>query len=189
VVVWQDLSCRRLFLRRFDAAGRPLGDSVEIDPLSERRPGPMAVAATPDGRAVVVWEAEGDGDGSGIFARRFDPSDRPLPRGDVVQVNSHRPGNQSRPRVAIQEDGRFLVIWRSPDEDGLLRLRAQYFGAHGRPAGSDFAVDSRIPVAEPEASVATDPAGHYVVVWRKAREESITGRRYPAPPSSAHLVQ
>ena len=73
------------------------------------------------------------------------------------------------------------MIWGIPDAAGLPRLRGQYFGADGRPAGSDFALDSENPYfGETEASLATDAAGRYVVAWSGGN--MIFARRFPAPP-------
>ena len=181
VVAWPSASCARILVRRLDATGQPLGGSVDVSPGILHNPGRMDIAAAPDGRFVVVWEGEGDGDGWGIFARAFGPDDRPL--GPAIQVNSRRTGDQVVPRVAVQGDGRFLVIWQSPDERGVRKLSGQYFAADGRRLGNELLLDSELPVQEIEASLATDAAGRYVVAWRRFDPgmDAICYRRLEAP--------
>lgn len=182
-VVWQDGGCQRIFVRRFSAAGKPLGAAVEVDPhWADRRPGRVVLAAAPDGRLVVVWEAEGDGDGRGIFLQRFASSDRPRPQWVVLPANGHRRGDQSLPGVAVQGDGRFLVAWQSPGTGGP-KVFGQYFDSTGQPLGSDFALDSRYPAAETAVSLSATPGGSYIAAWKLSTPDTIFARRFTAPPA------
>lgn len=180
VVLWRGSipKCDRILLRLTDAAGRPEGRVLEAAALVGRQIGRIAVAAAPDRRFVVVWEAESDGDGLGIFARTFSADGQSS--SEVIQVNSRWQGSQRGPGVAVQADGRFLVIWQSPGESTYPEARGQYFAADGRRLGSDFLIDPEIlPVND--LSVATDAAGHYVVGWGRSIE-AIHYRRFTAPP-------
>lgn len=180
VVLWKGSipKCDRILLRLTDATGRPESRILEAAAPAGRQIGRIAAAAAPDRRFVVVWEADGDGDGLGIFARTFSADGQPS--GEVIQVNSRWQGNQSGPGVAIQADGRFLVIWQSPGESTYPEARGQYFAADGRRLGSDFLIDPEIlPVND--LSVATEATGHYVVGWRRSIE-AIHYRRFTAPP-------
>jgi hypothetical protein len=181
IVVWSSASCRKIFARRTDALGRVTGETIGVlPPGAEIDIGRIAVAAAPDGRFVVVWEGSGDGDGWGIFARAFGTDDRPL--GPAFQVNSHRVGYQVLPRVAMQGDGRFLVIWQGPGEVVARKLFGQYYAADGRRVGSEFPIDSEEPNAEEiDASLAVDANGRYVVAWRRYSGDTINARRLMAP--------
>jgi hypothetical protein len=180
VVVWKGPApqCDRIFLRRTDTAGRPRGEVLEA--VAPAGPiGRIAVAAAPNGWSVVAWEGEGDGDGLGIFARSIRPNGQPSSA--VFQVNRNGQGNQTQPRVAVQGDGRFFVVWLSPGEEGHQKIQGQYFAADTRPLGSDFLIDPEVlHLDEMSPSLATDAAGRYVVIWGRYTY-GIFYRRFPAP--------
>jgi cysteine-rich repeat protein len=138
VVVWesegQDTSYSGIYGRLMHADGTPVGPEFRINQvyLGDQMFPSMAMA--PDGGFVVVWESEDqDGDGFGIFARRYDASGLPL--GDEFQVNVHAQGDQDSVSVAMDARGRFVVVWASsspPEQDGIY---AQRFDASGNPLG------------------------------------------------------
>lgn len=178
IVAWIEGS--RLFIRRASADGRWLGGAFPADPDLERLPARVSVAAAPDGRFVVVWEGTGDGSGKGIFARRFAANGQP--QGPVFQVNSQTEGDQTSGRVAVQGDGRFLVVWQSP-YSRVSRIHGQYYAADGSLLGSEMLVAGDDPYrSEVEPAVATDAAGHYLVAWRRFEDpDAISGRLFTAP--------
>ena len=164
---------RRLFVRRLDAQGRRLGGDLNVDPFGEHQPDRIALAAAPDGRFVIVWQGPSDGDGLGIFGRRFAASGAPA--GPVFQVNSETVGEQSVPRLAVQGDGRFLVIWQVGSS--APAIRGQYFAADGTWLGREAPMGGG-GGAEADATLATDAAGRYTLVWRNPNSVvAITGRR------------
>ena len=76
------------------------------------------------GRFVVAWVSDGqDGDGDGIFARRFAADGGAL--GDEFLVNTDIAGDQSAPSVAIDASGAFVIAWQGDDGagDGILVQR------------------------------------------------------------------
>lgn len=104
VVAWQD-GALGAAVRRFDAAGSPLGDAQTADlPGSQ-----VAVAASPDGPFVVVLR------GTEIRAREFDRLGHPV--GGAFTVNTTTAGLQSAPHVAAGSD-RFVVAWETEGLDG-----------------------------------------------------------------------
>jgi hypothetical protein len=76
--------------------------------LDQWRP---SVATFPDGSYIVAWDSYGqDGDGPGIFARRYGPSGLAL--GPEFQVNAAAAGAQEIASVVTFSDQRFLVGWQ-----------------------------------------------------------------------------
>ena len=80
----------------------------------------QSIAVDNDGDFVVVWTSYANEDGTvsedgDIFYRMFDRDDVPLT--DEIQVNTHEPGKQWNPAVAIDADGEFVVVWASEDQD------------------------------------------------------------------------
>ncbi|MGL5097314.1 MAG: hypothetical protein ACRDD1_17140, partial [Planctomycetia bacterium] len=73
----------------------------------------MAQAAVDaDGDSVVVWLSNGqDGDSVGVFAQRYDADGARL--GGEFQVNAFTTGPHTKPSVAVDADGDFVVAWSS----------------------------------------------------------------------------
>ena len=75
----------------------------------------LAVAET--GEFVVSWtSAAQDGNGDGVYARRYDAAGRSL--GQEFRVSQHMLDNQGVSRVAMDADGDFVVVWTSRLQDG-----------------------------------------------------------------------
>src|SRR4029079_18576196 len=116
VVVWasnpSDTSYE-VYARRFDTAGAPVSGEIHVNSYtvgSQRFP---TVSATANGDFVIAWQSNGqDGDGAGIFTRRFSSSGGA--QGVEERVNSFTVGSQAFPGVAVAADGKFVVVWASP---------------------------------------------------------------------------
>jgi hypothetical protein len=79
------------------------------------------------GRFLVVWESElVDGSGYGIVAKRFATSGAPL-SGEFV-INGTTQGDQLEPRVAMEQDGDFIVSWED-HSTGSSRTMCRRFDA------------------------------------------------------------
>ena len=86
VIVWEHDSgdpnaATDIFVRRFDADGRPLGEETRLNTYTADRQRYADVAMTADGSFFAAWESNGqDGSGYGIFAHaepRPDPNEPP----------------------------------------------------------------------------------------------------------------
>jgi len=117
----------------------PVGESageIWIDGPVQPGVNPIQPDADVDktGRSIFVWEATASGNQKDIFLRVF-PADGSIPS-DPMQVNTYGDDAQHSPRVAISDDGSFLVAWLSEEEpepgDGFLRpvVRSQAFDAN-----------------------------------------------------------
>jgi len=128
VVVWlsdgQDVSSIGVFGRRFDALGVPQGSEFRVNSYTTSAQFQADVASDASGNFAVVWTGSGQGDGSGIFGRRFDASG--IPQGGEFRVNTSTPNGQLVPRVASDPDGDFVVVWESGTDgsgDGVFGQR------------------------------------------------------------------
>jgi RHS repeat-associated protein len=120
VVLWQseeqDGSGWGIFGQRFAADGSLVGGEFQVNLTTSGDQQAPAVAYGPSGSFTVVWESFGqDGDGWGVYARRFNASG---PLSGEVQVAPSGTGHQRRPAVAIQPPGNVLVAWEGPDGSG-----------------------------------------------------------------------
>jgi hypothetical protein len=186
VVVWrsagQDGDGTGIFGRRFDAAGTPQGAEFQVNSYTTgSQTTSAAVASDPAGGGfVVVWP----GSGGDISGQRFDAAG--APQGGEFRVNSYTTAGQSHPGVAVGPTGDFVVVWQSyGDQDGNGGgIFGQRFDAAGEPLGGEFQVNSLTNQAQRWPSVATDPAGGFVVAWLSAGGDGsgygVTGRRFDA---------
>ncbi|MEW6253311.1 MAG: hypothetical protein AB1716_21940, partial [Planctomycetota bacterium] len=155
-------------LQRFGPDAGQLGDAVRVS--GPRGPSQIepALAATADGYVVAWHDAETDGDGYGILARRFDVQGVPL--SEPFIVNSTRAGSQNGAAVAVAPDGRYAIAWNSADADGL-GLFAQMFNADGARSGGEFRLNRRtrgeqaLHAATGSRRIAFGPGGELLCAW------------------------
>ena len=140
VVVWQsdgqDGHNGGVFGLRYDAGGIPVGGEFQVNDFAVDDQREPDIAMDDVGGFVVAWASYSqDGDGSGIFARRFDSGANPL--GGEFQVNKYTADHQVRPRIAMAPDGRFVVVWKSAGgQDGeATGIFGQKFTPDGQPLG------------------------------------------------------
>ncbi len=97
------------------------------------------------------------------------------PLSPEFQVNTYTTGRQGHPAVAAW-DGGFIVVWaRGPFNPGIF---AQTYDSEGRPAGSEFQVNTGMAVPGQYPSVAADAAGGFVVAWEDASDGQSQGQRF-----------
>lgn len=167
----------------------PVGDQFLIGDLSS--PGFPDAAMFPDGRAVVVWDAIGDGtdnDRLSIQARLLDASGNP--EGDTFQVNTFIIEDQRVPAVGVAPDGRFAIAWESDKSDADFdgtSIRARVYRANGAPVGKDFQVNTVTAGFQDVAAVAMDSQGNFTVAWTSQSSagnddsgDSVQARRFNA---------
>ncbi len=166
--------------RRYGPNGVALGDAFQINTDTEGPQTLPAVAIGPNGSFFVVWRTVSGGvlgGGPNIRGRLFDAGGAPLT--EEISVNSYIFGTQTLPAVAVEPDGRFLVVWQTSLSDGPDRsqdsIRARLYSAEGIALGDEFQVNTHAPMAQRNPAVAASPDGGFVVVWEDA-SRNIRGR-------------
>lgn len=181
VIVWSsyfgDGRSNDIFGQRFDPNCTPIGDEFQINTITTGNQTESSVAMNAAGNFVAVWHGPGI-DEEDIFIQRFDPNGQPL--GDEILVNSFTQGKQRYPKVAIDRDGAFAVVWESENpEAGTTVASYQLFDANGLAIGEEFEVNSLANCRYPD--VAMDPNGNFAVVWMEDRSSnSIIAQLYNA---------
>ncbi len=141
------------------------------------------VASDASGNFVVVWQSTGqDGSLDGIFGRRFHASGAAL--GGEFPINTYTTGIQSRPAVASDPNGNFVVVWTSAGQDGSgSGIFGQRFNPSG-PQGSELRVNTYTTGNQRLPSVTLDGSGNFVVVWTSTGQDGsndgIFGQRFNA---------
>lgn len=160
--------------RRFERRGRAVG--IEFLLGTEGQDPAIGI----DDRDVMVatWTTLADAKARKFLhvVRRFDRSGRAV----GIEFVLGRRGPATPPALAVQEAGRFLVVW----EDFRGDVVAQAFDVDGTPLGEVVRVnESRFgDQTSPDVTVALD--GDYTVVWERALPDSlgrqVYGRRIAA---------
>ncbi|MCR4412221.1 MAG: S1 family peptidase [Thermoguttaceae bacterium] len=177
VVVWmvQTASGTDIMARVYDRNNVPLTGEIAVNTVTAGQQRNAAVACDADGDFVVVWESQGeDPDGSwGVYARRF--SSMGVPLGAPFRVNATTQYDQVNPAVAMDDFGRFVVVWATAGTNyGYFNdIRGQVFDSRGEKVGSEFQASTPVVGLNTVAGLAeNNPAvamngrtGDFVVVW------------------------
>jgi hypothetical protein len=151
VVTWTSYSADsdqgEVLARYLDVNGNPLTPQFQVNLTTAGGQGHSQVAADALGNVLIAWESWGqDGDGNGVFARRFDA----LRAGsDEFQVYETGAGWQYLAGLLANATGGFEVRWQVYSLHGHdLGTWGQEINASGSPRnGAEFSI------AGPEAGV------------------------------------
>jgi hypothetical protein len=160
--------------RILDPLGRPVGPQMSVNPQPDSGFSlDLSVAVNLRGKGVACWPAGGpcycrmvDTDGF-LGAEAFRCSDKTLVAGDT----------ELGPRVAVFEDGSFVVAWLflyvPPDAYYRTAVQGRFFDASGIPAGPVFELARDIPeTALQDLGVATLNGQRAVVTWNAPGADS-----------------
>jgi hypothetical protein len=139
------------------------------------------VAADANGNFAVVWLD--DKSSNSIMCELFDPNG--IPRTDVFQVNTVRFSSLTRPSIAMDSAGRFVVTWDGdPKLAGQDDIHARLYDANGTPLGEQFLVNTTTAYAQQYPQAAMSDDGQFVIVWdcridpNSDSEREIYGQRF-----------
>ncbi|WP_349601045.1 cadherin-like domain-containing protein [Azospirillum argentinense] len=132
------------------------------------------VAVLTDGGYVKVWWTE-DGNGSDVYARRYDAAGAPV--GSAFLVNSTTVLNQGGATVTALPDGGYVIGWYSTN--GAIRgntlpgtIYQQRYGASGEPIGGETQVSTQIGSEKTWPVTTTFADGSWIVVWQSYAQVS-----------------
>ena len=105
------------------------------------------------------------------------------PEGAEFRVNSCTTDRQSRPTVASDANGNFVVIWHSRYQDGSgYGVFGQRFNAAGVPQGGELQANSFTTGHQQSPAVASAAHGDFVVTWQSSDQDGdgVFGQRFNA---------
>ena len=196
VVVWEEFNVPgtadqdRLSIQGqlWSVDGDPIGGQFQANTTADDDQRFPDVAVAPSGNFLVVWHSD-DGDAApdlgNIYAQRFGTTGQPV--GGEIAVNSYTTGDQIDPRVAVDSNGDFVVVWSSDGspgnddyDDSIQGRRISSTGV----LGPQFQVNSYTNRGQIEPDIDAAPDGSFIVVWRSFRSpgtdsssQSILARR------------
>jgi hypothetical protein len=150
----------------------PAGGEMHVNTTTANTQLLPATAMDASGNFVVVWQSRGeDGFNSdGIYAQRYNAAG--VAQGGEFLVNTTTSGNQTRPAVAMDAAGAFVVAWESPDtaENGIFFQR---YNAAGVKQGGETRANVTIANQQAAAAVAMDGDGDFVVAWQSTGQDVV----------------
>jgi len=163
VVTWmsQYSTDSEVYAQRYNSQGEAQGNEFQVNTTLEGTTNRPVVAMDSTGNFVVVWYNNPGGNWN-IYARRYNSAGEAL--GNEFQVNTTTEGQQSRPGVAMDSTGNFVVVWYS-QSDGVY---AQRYDNSGNAQGNEFHVGSGSPGSHTSALVKMNAAGYFLVAWNTA---------------------
>jgi hypothetical protein len=166
---------------RFDDSGRRVGGTYRLEAetttgfslagLASSRAGALAVFSAPDG----------------VVGQRFAPSGRTV--GSLFRISRQPVCNdthcQNLRAVAMDDNGRFALVWEISDGLNVFNLSAQLYSAANKPRGALFPVNLKFSIQPetPAAALAND--GSLEVVWTRVdpfqTDQQLFARRLRLP--------
>lgn len=143
----------------------PVGPQFAINSTIVNTQADPAIATDPAGHVVIAWTSVGqDGDGDGVFARRFDSQGQPL--GEEFQVNTRSAGSQRDASVAVDAFGNFAIAWESASQDGSgYGIYLQRYTREGAPLDGELQLNVTTAGDQVDPVIAADSGGNLVVAW------------------------
>jgi hypothetical protein len=139
------------------------------------------VAVDANGNFAVVWLQ--DKTGNSIMGRLFDPNG--MPRTDTFEVNTIGFSSITRPSIAMDAAGNFVVTWDGdPNLAGMDDIHARLYDVNGTSFGEQFLVNTTLTGAQQYPQAAMNDEGEFVIVWdcqidpNSESERDIFGRRF-----------
>lgn len=136
--------------------------------------------AASDSGFFVVWYNFVSGSSDEIFLMRFDFSGDSI-NARILVNDDGTIYNQAMPKIAMDKDGNFVVVWRDVRNGIDYDIYGQLFNSGGNKVGSNFLInDDGASYYQDGASCAMDSSGNFVVVWYDNRGGTydIYGQRF-----------
>lgn len=168
-----------LWVSGASAALSPLGGEFQVNTTTTGNQGSFSVGTDDAGNFVSAWTTPVTGDlcdTVDIFFQRFDFNGNKV-GGEIVGPEDHVNGYQSRPNVAMDADGDFVIVWSegfdiagpcpATNPDGSSEgVFAQMYFSDGSTNGVPFQVNTRFTNTQESPVVAMNSTGDFVVAWR-----------------------
>jgi Ca2+-binding RTX toxin-like protein len=171
---WDDV-----YMRAFDAQGRPLGRARQVNQLTEFDQNNSQAITLANGNILITWESANTGNPPGstvdaVRGRIYDATGKPL-TGEFMVVdendgmsNAGTSGPSGTVDVAPLDDGGFVISWHRTawvDNDLHFQVRAQRHDAGGAAVGREIVLWSAESGVPGNTAVEGLDGGGFVVAW------------------------
>jgi predicted phosphodiesterase len=176
VVAWEDdqdgNGSFQILARGFNATGAQRWADKTINSNSAGQQFKPSVALDASGDFVVAWEDDQDNNGYfNVYARGFTAAG--AARIADFRVNSDAAGQHSRPSIALDQDGDFIVAWEDDaDDNGYYQIRARGFAFAGSQKVAELTVNTVGDGQQFAPAVAMNNGGEFVVAWEDDKDDN-----------------
>jgi len=186
VTSYQDGDATGIYAQRFNASRLRQGNEFPVNTYTTSFQAFPDVAIDQNGEFVITWHSQTQDTGDfdyGVYAQRYRANG--TPEGNEFQVNTWTTDNQERPRIAMDADGDFVIVWTSDNQDGSSAgVYGQRYDAAGNKQGNEFRVNTYTTGFQRTPDAAMDAVGNFVVVWvsetQDGSQSGIYAQRYQA---------
>ena len=166
-----DGSSNGAFFQRFDVFGAKVGGAVQINATSGGNQSAPDVAGLANGGWVAAYTDE-----TAIRYKVYNASGA-VTVSDTRVDNLASGGAKNEPKIAVLEDGDFVITWYNSDNGGIF---ARQFAASGAPQGDEFRVNPLPDYFNGLAEVTALDDGGYVISWWNLSTASTFFQRFNA---------
>ena len=171
-VVWQDKSSNYgydVYMQRFNKRGVPVGGAKRINQYRVNDQKEAKIAMDQKGNFVIVWQSyKQDGSGSGVYGQRFN-----MYGGKVrseFKVNTYVPGNQTKPSIAMSNNGEFVIAWESEKQDKSAKsIFAQKFDNKNKKIDKEFQVNTNKIGTQSNSKIDIDRQKNFMIIWQSQK--------------------
>ncbi|WP_247894164.1 Ig-like domain-containing protein [Azospirillum oleiclasticum] len=166
-----------IMVRRFDiATGAAVGGEVQVNTTTVGDQFRSDIVALTDQTYVVVWNSMSqDGSGWGTYGQRISSNGSMI--GTEFQINTATASDQNNVRIAALEDGGFVAVWDSLNQDGSgsgiygQRFTVAAGATTPQVSGGEFLVAEVMAGDQTLPAVVSRPDGGFTVTW----QSTVTG--------------
>ncbi len=165
------VACTACLVLALSIGGAPVGGESQVNVTTAADQGSPSVAMTSGGEFAVVWESSGqDGNGYGIYARKYDSTGTPI--ATEFGVNTNTSGDQRYPSGDTDSDSNLMIVWQSPGDYwdgvgystlGVCILRFDSSGISWNPTEQQVNDQTAGDQFDPVIAVASN--SKHVVIW------------------------
>ncbi|MEO8197408.1 MAG: hypothetical protein ABI689_11885 [Thermoanaerobaculia bacterium] len=151
-------------------SGVPVGGVFTVSSSASGEKRLADIEADLSGRSVVVWESIGqDGSATGIYGQRLDRGGARI--GSELQVSSNALSDQTKPAVAVDSFGNFVVAFESSQESNELvqDIFIRAYRADGTPRGEQVRANEVILEEQSYPAMALTDSGLVQVAYQSWR--------------------
>ncbi|MEE9371314.1 MAG: hypothetical protein V3W45_07595 [Sedimentisphaerales bacterium] len=153
--------------RQYNAGGTAKTDPCEVSTIGFSSVTRPSIGMDGSGHFVVAW----DGDPNlasldDVHARRYNFDGTAM--GEQFVVNTTMAGEQQRPRVVMNGQREFVIVWNSETEPGSneRNIFGQRYDSLCSPVGDEFQVNTYVVGDQKYPDVAIKEDGEFVTVWQ-----------------------
>ncbi len=153
-----------IFGRRYDANGTSISPEFQINVTTAGDQYFSKTAYDAAGNFLVTWQGGNDGNGEGIFARRFLADGTPLDASDVLVNTNATAGAQQYPAVGMTGEGKAVITWSGPDASGS-GVYAKLYSSLSDTVGAVLTTSTTTAGDQKWSTVAMDADGDFAITW------------------------